>query len=111
MVDLRAEQQAAWMNGFEVDGEAKVRLALNANMLGGEYRNLAIGWLAEIDRKRAVQDRERLERNEASSSEQIRLTLAANHISKQARNAARAALVVATISMIVGILALFIVRH
>ena len=83
--------EAGAVAGFEKQGPEQVRLLLHGGGLSPSLTQMAARWLAE-------KDQARLERMDASSVEQIELTRQANQIARQARNAARAALAVATIS-------------
>lgn len=98
---------------FETLGEDHVRDIVKS--WSQPLHGMARDWLKmkrqEADARAAAlweKDQEDRARMEASSAEQIRLTLEANQIARQARNAARAALIVATVGSIAAIAALFI---
>jgi len=95
----RKREDAEHFPRFETLGEAEVRYLIEFNSLHGPARAAAMRWLK-------ARDQEERSRIEASSAEQMRLTREANQIAKQARNAAIAALIVATIGAIAAIVAL-----
>jgi hypothetical protein len=95
-------QRADFEKYLEMRGEHDVRACLlTGTFYPAEKRSEAARWLG-------VKDQASLARSAASISEQIEAARSANRIATQARNAARAALVVAAISTIVGIVALLI---
>jgi len=108
MAESPDEEERRWIAQFEEMGEAMVRLQMQAGNLTGSIRPAAFRWLIQRDKESVAAAQERLERNDASTSEQIRLARTANQIAKHARNAAIAALIVATIGTIATIVGWFI---